>query len=308
MVDDARRGRPRLVSIAGSLTAAVTLATLLVAFAAWTAGPVAAQEFRVSPIEARFNQPGQSTEYEVLVTAPPGSKFTFAWSGPNCGTYRQPDPTGRPNLYLWNHPHPPCDPTTGHQSVTIVVEISDGKTNFRCSYQGAETGVGPACTTSQVTSAPGAPVTTSPPVKTTPVTESTPTAPGSTTNGGNGGLLVGLGLGALVLMGGGYFAYTRSRAGVTTGDPWEGLRYQEQMQQEGILRDFKAMLDDVNAAWAAYRKAVDTFRSRYSLALSASTEMQGLLVEWAEVKGIAQKQDLAFARSRWQGRRCSYSK
>ena len=250
----------------------------------------AAQEFRVSPIEARFFQPQQMTEYEVLVTAPAGSKLTYTWSGANCGTWSQPDPQNRPNFFRWIHPHPPCDPTTDHKDRTIVVVVSDGKVSFNCTYQGAASGFGPACTTQQTTTtAAGATVTTAP-VTTTPVDEE-PDA-----GGGGGGLAVGLGaLGALALAGGGYFVYTRSRAGTVSVSDWERLRYQEQVAQEAVLGDFKTMLNDVNGAWSAYRKAVDTFRMRYNLALSASSEMQGLLVEWAEVRGIAQKQDLAFA-------------
>ncbi|TAJ20205.1 MAG: hypothetical protein EPO65_04495, partial [Dehalococcoidia bacterium] len=247
-------------------------------------------EFRVSPIEARFFQPQQMTEYEVLVTAPAGSKLTYEWGGPNCGTWSQPDPQTRPNLFRWFHPHPPCDPTTDHKDRTIFVTVTDGKTSFRCTYQGAASGTGPACTTTTTTTSSGGTPVTSAPVTTTPIQED------AKDDGGGNGMGLGLGaLGGLVLAGGGYYVYTRSRAGTVSVSDWERLKYQEGVAQEAVLGDFKVMLDDVNAAWAAYRKAVDTFRTRYNLALSASTEMQGLLVEWAEVRGVAQKQDLAFA-------------
>ena len=76
---------------------------------------------------------------------------------------------------------------------------------------------------------------------------------------------------------------------------WQTALLRETEAQEHLQAEFKRLLDQANAAWAEYRSAVDRFRSRYTRMLSGSTEMQGLLATWAEVRGIAQKQDLAFA-------------
>jgi hypothetical protein len=76
---------------------------------------------------------------------------------------------------------------------------------------------------------------------------------------------------------------------------WNQANAAEQRAQEAILSPFNTLLDGVNAAFAAYRQAVDKYRTAYAHALSGSTEMQGLLQTWAEAKEGAQKADLAFA-------------
>jgi hypothetical protein len=48
-------------------------------------------------------------------------------------------------------------------------------------------------------------------------------------------------------------------------------------------------------AFNDYLASLDSFQTQFVLLMSATTEFQGLLREWAEVQGIAAKQDLAFA-------------
>jgi hypothetical protein len=90
----------------------------------------------VGGISASFVQP--TTTYNVLNPKP---GLTYQWSGPDCGTTSgAATPT-----FVWNHPHPPCDPTTDHAGVPIRVTVSDGFHTMVCSYQGAAAGTGPAC-------------------------------------------------------------------------------------------------------------------------------------------------------------------
>jgi hypothetical protein len=90
----------------------------------------------VGGISATFAQP--TTTYSILNPRP---ELTFAWSGPDCGTV-----SGASGpVFVWNHPHPPCDPTTDHAHVTIRVIVSDGFHTMTCTYQGAAAGIGPAC-------------------------------------------------------------------------------------------------------------------------------------------------------------------
>jgi hypothetical protein len=91
-------------------------------------------------ISAVFIPAAQATTY-TLTTSFPGP-VTIQWSGAICGTFTDhADGTAD-----WYHPHPPCDPTTGHQHVTIVALVSDGIDQLVCTYRGAASGVGPPCT------------------------------------------------------------------------------------------------------------------------------------------------------------------
>ena len=76
---------------------------------------------------------------------------------------------------------------------------------------------------------------------------------------------------------------------------WQTSVLAEQLAQERLVSEFSRLLDQINAAWAEYRSALDRFRSRYTLLMSGSLEMQALLTTWAETRVIAQRQDLAFA-------------
>ncbi|MEX1021983.1 MAG: hypothetical protein WD058_02440, partial [Dehalococcoidia bacterium] len=100
----------------------------------------------------------------------------------------------------------------------------------------------------------------------------------------------------------GVATYFKEQDATTTTDvtnreraDWETSLIREQEAQERLQGEFGRLLDQVNAAWADYRAAVDRYRSKFTLMMSGSTEMQGLLATWAETRGIAQKQDLAFA-------------
>ncbi len=90
----------------------------------------------VGGISASFSQP--TTTYAVMNSKP---GLTFAWSGPDCGTVIG----ASAPVFIWMHPHPPCDPTTDHAHVTIRVTVSDGVHTMVCTYQGAASGVGPQC-------------------------------------------------------------------------------------------------------------------------------------------------------------------
>jgi len=244
---------------------------------------------RVSPIVAEFNQAQQTTRYTVLVAVPAGVTPQIKWSGPQCGSYAS--PTGEPATFVWQHPHPPCDPTTGHQQTTVIVEVIAGLQQFRCTYQGAESGAGPACTVTalQTQERPAAGVaTTSTPAVTKPVDEPA--------QAGNGfGLSLGLGLGVLVAGGAGVYVYTRSREREDADTRWDRAMQAEDRAQQAILNPFDILLDRVNGAFEAYRQGVDRYRTAYSHAMSSSTEMQGMLSAWATAKEGAAKADLAFA-------------
>lgn len=97
----------------------------------------------VSPIKATFYPEMQSTEYEITPLGTPSIK----WSGVPCGDYA-PHPNRK--RMIWSHPHPPCDPTTGHDHVTITATLqfttsSGSVREVICAYQGASSGVGDPC-------------------------------------------------------------------------------------------------------------------------------------------------------------------
>jgi hypothetical protein len=274
--------------LVAALLGAALLGAGLLAFGAREA--LAQEGPRVSPIVAEFSQPQQTTRYTILAATPAGVTPSIKWSGPQCGSYTS--PAGEPATFVWNHPHPPCDPTTGHQQTTIVVEVIAGLQQFRCTYQGAESGSGPACTvtTLQTQERPGtgAAATTSTPAVTKPVDEPA--------QAGNGfGLSLGLGLGVLVAGGAGVYVYTRSRNREDADTRWDRAMQAEDRAQQAILNPFDILLDRVNGAFEAYRQAVDRYRTAYAHAMSSSTEMQGMLSAWATAKEGAAKADLAFA-------------
>jgi hypothetical protein len=103
-----------------------------------TATPIPNLVAGVGPIAAVFVPASQTTTYIVLNT---GAGLAYAWSGPDCGSS-----TGATtNGFAWNHPHPPCDPSTQHANITVQVLITDGNNRVRCIYTGAATGNGPPC-------------------------------------------------------------------------------------------------------------------------------------------------------------------
>jgi hypothetical protein len=95
----------------------------------------------VGPISATFAQPAQRTDYVVTASA---QGYTFEWSGADCGTS---GPTS-PGAFMWHHPHPPCDASTNHSNRTIRVVVTHTATNQKlvCTYHGAASGTGAACT------------------------------------------------------------------------------------------------------------------------------------------------------------------
>lgn len=114
-------------------------------------GPAAL--LRVSPIDAVFTPATFSTTYSLLLS-PTEVPLLLNWSGPNCGSWSASDERD----FTWTHPHPPCDATTDHHDVAVTAlglagesvagsRVSGPTRAFRCTYQGAETGAGPACVT-----------------------------------------------------------------------------------------------------------------------------------------------------------------
>ncbi len=102
-----------------------------------------------APIVAVFTQATFSTSYTTNISAASGCAPTLQWSGPDCGSFT---PQGiqtasgpTRTVIVWQHPHPPCDPTTDHANVTVVLTVSDAAGTVRCTYQGAASGTGPAC-------------------------------------------------------------------------------------------------------------------------------------------------------------------
>jgi hypothetical protein len=107
--------------------------------------------FQVSPIAAEFRQDIFSTFYDVLITNPTGEALVTEWSRPTCGTAMPLGPSapstaaGQNPMMTWSHPHPPCDPTTGHATEMILLTVTGPSGSIVCRYQGAETGAGPPC-------------------------------------------------------------------------------------------------------------------------------------------------------------------
>lgn len=98
----------------------------------------------VRPIRAFFDPGRFTTTYDVIASDPDGDTLTYNWSGANCGD-AAPAPGGEAYRLRWSHPHPPCDPTTEHADVQIIVEVGDSRSTVRCTYQGAADGIGPPC-------------------------------------------------------------------------------------------------------------------------------------------------------------------
>lgn len=104
----------------------------------------------VSPITAVFTQATYSTAYCATIDNPSKVSITTTWSGPDCGTFTPStpttatDPSQTPSM-VWSHPHPPCDATTNHQGVSVHLDVTWPTGGVRCTYQGAESGLGPAC-------------------------------------------------------------------------------------------------------------------------------------------------------------------
>ncbi|MDE3113809.1 MAG: hypothetical protein KGK34_12785 [Chloroflexota bacterium] len=114
-----------------------------------TADPCA-QAPSVAPITATFVQQTFSTTYVTTVAGVGSCGLTLQWGGPNCGSWSPQEPQAAGGAaakatMVWQHPHPPCDPTTDHADVTVTLTITYPAGALRCTYQGAASGVGPAC-------------------------------------------------------------------------------------------------------------------------------------------------------------------
>lgn len=136
------------------------LATVAVSVAWLVLGVAGAQSVptEVGPIAAVFDGPEQTTTYRVNV-GPNVEVTAIDWSGPNCGAFEQ--STTDPEVFVWHHPHPPCDSSRSHDNTTIVAAVRIGSMLARCSYQGAETGSGSTCpVTTQAGTAGGGGTTT----------------------------------------------------------------------------------------------------------------------------------------------------
>lgn len=155
--------------IAGILVAALVVGGVL-AFTAGRGGPAPAPSASASasssasasaqatcaqvptgaPIVATFDQPTFSTTYASAVSNSGRCGVTLQWGGPNCGTWMpqgsqtSSDPAATTTM-VWQHPHPPCDPTTDHSDVTVTLTVGYLGGTFTCSYQGAASGTGSPC-------------------------------------------------------------------------------------------------------------------------------------------------------------------
>ena len=113
---------------------------------------VAARAPRPQKMLAVFSQGTFSTRYSVVIDNPDGQPLTLKWAGPNCGAWdnqaEHVSPQGGTNLtdaMIWQHPHPPCAPTTDHTDVTVTFSIGYQGGTLICIYNGSESGSGPEC-------------------------------------------------------------------------------------------------------------------------------------------------------------------
>lgn len=108
----------------------------------------------VDPIQATFHQDQFKTIYSAEISDS-SKTWTVTWSGPNCGTWDklfESAYVSGAEVRIWSHPPPPpppppCAATTNHSDVTVRLEAKSGNVTAVCSYQGSESGTGPACTT-----------------------------------------------------------------------------------------------------------------------------------------------------------------
>lgn len=84
-----------------------------------------------------------STTYTVTLS-PSDSAVRFGWSGPGCGTTKETD-SDDSSIFAWSHPEPPCAGGPVHADVTIRLEVASRGARVVCTYQGAQSGTGPAC-------------------------------------------------------------------------------------------------------------------------------------------------------------------
>jgi hypothetical protein len=108
----------------------------------------------VHPIQATFSPEIFSTTYQIDIDNPDLDIIKVEWSGPNCGSFDPKEGLGSEKVtsfeMTWAHPHGPqypnsCDATTNHADVTVTATVTIKDKTFTCTYQGAETGTGPAC-------------------------------------------------------------------------------------------------------------------------------------------------------------------
>lgn len=97
----------------------------------------------VGPIRAFFDPGRFMTTYDVLASDPDGDALTYVWQGADCGEAAT--VPGEPYRLRWRHAHPPCDPTTEHATILVIVDVGDGRSTVRCIFRGAADGVGPPC-------------------------------------------------------------------------------------------------------------------------------------------------------------------
>lgn len=129
----------------------------------------------VSPITARLDEATTTTEYTIQVLAPADAEIQVNWNKPSCGTWERPAPT----LFRWTHPHPPCTDPLLHPAevITVLVTVRDLDVRFTCTYRGADSGTGEACTSRSLGLTPTPTAPASPTTPPTSVPSPTTVAP-----------------------------------------------------------------------------------------------------------------------------------
>lgn len=150
------------VTVVGDTTSGVTIQPLQsptpAQSPAVTAGSTPVPPLTLQPVRASFEERAKATTYVVAYTKTGSQPLSFTWSGLDCGDPRSAQGTvanaAGEFTFQWNHDHPPCDATTNHANVTIVLTVEDANYVSVCRYPGAATGSGAPCTTTRKTIRP----------------------------------------------------------------------------------------------------------------------------------------------------------
>ncbi len=76
---------------------------------------------------------------------------------------------------------------------------------------------------------------------------------------------------------------------------WDQGLQSEADTQAHVEREFSRLQNDVGKSLNDYLGATSTYQERFSYISSATTNLQGMLADWSEARGIYEKADMAFA-------------